>query len=95
MLKAFPEMRWQQIQAQARFRGFTKPKTCPKVLGIPILDAIRHRAFELNYSFSDLDAECHSRRYFQTTPRRINWKYVSRAIKYLGGTATVQWTDVE
>jgi hypothetical protein len=95
ILEAFSGLTWRQIDAQARFRGVKKPRTAPKLLGIPILDAIRRRAFELNYSFVDLDAECHSKRYFQSTPQTINWRYVGRAIEYLGGAATVQWTNPE
>jgi hypothetical protein len=95
ILERFPGMTWHQILGQARFRGFTRPKSGPKVLGVLILDAIRRRAFELNYSLTDLDAECRSKAYFQKAVRRVNWRYVARAIEYLDGDASVHWRNAE
>lgn len=93
LIEAFPGLTINQIVGQARFRGFQREKTGPKPLGIPILDAIRRRAFELNYSLTDLDAECRSKKYFQKATRSIIWKYVQRAIEYLEGVAVVRWQD--
>lgn len=53
---AFPHRTLTQTRKICRYRGIYRLKAPLKATGYPILDAIRLRCFEFNYSMRDLDA---------------------------------------
>lgn len=69
-----------------------RPRRPPKETGFLVVDRIRRRAFELRLSMNDLDALAQTRRYFRD-PRHLNWTYIGRALKVLGGRMTASWPD--
>jgi hypothetical protein len=79
-----------QVWRKASARGVRRPKRPPCLTGLAIVDAVRRRAFELNFSMKDLDTITGRNGYFRC-PRHVDWSAVQRILPYLGGCATVAW----
>jgi hypothetical protein len=93
---AFPDRTVDQLNSLARYHGLRRPRRRLKATGIPILDAIRERCFELNYSMVDLDALSRSKKYFQKAlwnTRSINFAAIGKAVVALDGQLDVRWRD--
>lgn len=94
---AFPGRTFDHIKQMARYFGFYRRRRRLQPTGIPIIDAVRDRAFELNYSMVDVDVLIGKGSYFQ----KAGWHYgnnvnkvaVWRAIEAMGGRLTVEWDD--
>jgi hypothetical protein len=94
ILTAFPSASWSRIQSAASRQHIVRKRR--RSTGHQLLDVIRARCDELNYSMVDLDALARTRRYF----RRCGWSCrkasvtkIAKAIQALGGTITVSWND--
>ena len=81
-----------QVYAKAGKHKVRRPRKRPKLTGIGIVDSIRQRAFDLNFTLSELDAATGGGSYFQS-PRSVRWPQVSRAVKLLGGRVAVAFND--
>ncbi len=81
-----------QLYAAASRRRIRRPRRRPKMLGVPVLDSIRQRAFDLNIPLRELDDATGQKHYFGS-PRCIRWKAVARAMKTLGGTPVAKWPE--
>lgn len=97
LLAAFPHRKLDHLRKLARYHGIYRAKSKLISTGFPIIDAVRNRCAELNYSMGDLDAIAQSKCYF----RKGNWRnsqtpnygHVCRAIEALGGKLTVDWGE--
>lgn len=79
-----------QLYAAAWKRQISRPRRRPKLVGIPILDSVRQRAFDMNISLRELDEATGQKKYF-SHPTSIRWTAVERAIRVLGGKFVVRW----
>lgn len=93
---AFPQFKLAHIRAIARYHGLSRPRKPFKLTGIPALDQIRQRAFELGYSMSDIDALARSKSYF----RQASWlsgfqhhRAIAKAIAALDGVVAADWHE--
>ena len=63
----------------------------------PLMDAIRKRSSALGYSLGDLHEVTGTKGRFRRNPwrhvRRINRRFVERAVEALGGHLTIVWDD--
>ncbi|TNV13246.1 SANT/Myb domain-containing protein [Ochrobactrum teleogrylli] len=94
LLQEFPTRTLAQLHALRKHYKISRPKPPLVATGYPILDAIRQRCAELNYSMVDLDALAHTKRYFQNGGWHsggINYKAVCKAIVALDGEISVCW----
>jgi len=81
-----------QVWAKAARCRLRRPKKPPKIVGIPLYDKIRRRAFDLHLSMRDLAEMTGSRSYFHGGSAIINWKAVLRAVDNLDGELVVRWS---
>lgn len=81
-----------QVWSKASGSHIRRPRRPPRPTGLAPVDAIRRRAFDLNFSMADLDAIAHRRGYFRR-PRRTDWDALQKVLPYLGGRATVFWGE--
>ncbi len=95
---SFPGVRAAQIRQMANLRGITKDRRPLPPTGIPVIDAIRQRAFELNLSMIDLDEMARTGIYFRSS----RWRYVGvrlvqvcRAIEALDGEISAVWRSLD
>jgi len=100
VLQAFPGLRWQQILGKLTHCHIRKKRRPPTVTGVPVIDAIRRRAFDLRISMRELDRIVCSPGYFvrhssfRTSKSRMHrWSdaYIYRAIEALGGDVLASW----
>ena len=79
-----------QLYGAAWKRRIRRPRRRPKLVGVPILDSIRQRAFDMNITLTELDEATGVKGYF-TSPRSLRWRPILKAIDILGGKAVVRW----
>jgi uncharacterized protein (DUF433 family) len=94
LLAAFPGLTMQQIRMFARYYGIRRGRRRLRATGIPIIDAIRERCFECNYSMVDLDDIAKTRRYFQAQDWHscgLNYRAIGKAVAALDGELSVNW----
>jgi hypothetical protein len=94
LMTIVPTVTWIATSCRARAAGARRLKRY-KPTGFPVLDAIRQRCLELNYSMVDLDAIAKTGGYF-TQARWIasgvaNVQKLARAAKALDGVMTIVW----
>lgn len=96
--EAFPGRSLVRIQQIARYYGFKRCRAQLTTTGFPVIDEIRQRCHQLNYSMVDLDNIARTKKYFQKacwfnrqTPNPL---YVLRAVEALGGKMTVEWDEL-
>lgn len=91
---AFPELTLSHIVKIANNHGMQRPRRPFVVTGIPAIDQIRARAFELHYTMPDIDKMARSKRYFQCAgwhSGHIHHRAIARAIKALDGAVSAEW----
>lgn len=85
---AFPDVDWQNLCAVARYYGYRRKKKPYKITGVPALDAVRSRCYDVKINMRELDEDCKTKRYFQRRGYRSeypNFRAINRAARYLGG----------
>lgn len=92
LTEMFPGKTRKQIWRKAFAMGYRRPRRPPKPTGMPLVDSIRARAFELRITMSDLDAFVARKRYF-VGPRHMDWIALQRAMTLLGGRPVVHWRE--
>jgi hypothetical protein len=93
---AFPHSTWTNIQQAARYHGFRRKSRRYKITGIPALDDVRSRCFEIQWTMVDLDKAARTRSYFRKSRwigKRINHRALGRAIEALDGVVQAQWNE--
>lgn len=94
---AFPHSTWVNIQQVARYRGMRRDRRVPyKITGIPALDEVRQRCFEIRWSMPDLDKAARTGNYFYRAGwigKRVNHRALGRAIEALDGVVQARWND--
>jgi hypothetical protein len=91
---AFPHIPLRKILNKARHVGMVRERIAPKILGVPVLDAVRQRAHDEGLTMVELDELASTRHYFQHSSRSIVWRHVAAAVNFLGG-ALMPWWDQE
>ncbi|MGV6876542.1 hypothetical protein ACUSIJ_28230 [Pseudochelatococcus sp. B33] len=79
-----------QIWNKACHLGIRRPRKRPRRTGLPLVDTVRDRAFDLGLTMTDLDTYVSTRRYF-VCPRSSNWHLLQKAIRELEGQVVVRW----
>lgn len=92
LAEMFPGKTRKQIWGKAFAMGYRRPRRPPKPTGMPLVDSIRTRAFELRISMTELDAFVARKRYF-VGPCHIDWTALQRAMTLLGGIPVVHWPE--
>ncbi|MCJ8509259.1 hypothetical protein MUU53_15185 [Rhizobium lemnae] len=85
---AFPGVEWDNICAVARYYGYRRKKRPYKLTGVPALDAVRSRCYDVKINMRELDEDCRTKTYFQKRgcrPQYPNFRAINRAAIYLGG----------
>lgn len=93
---AFPGIPLHKVYAKAGHIGVYRKRRPFKQTGIPSIDQIRGRAFQLNVSMVELDAMAKTRCYFQKGnwhTGNISYRAIGRATKALDGLLAVRWKD--
>ena len=90
LTEMFPGKSKRQIWGKAFAMGYRRPRRSPRKTGMPLVDSIRARAFELRITMTELDAFVARRRYF-VSPRHHDWTALQRAMNLLGGRPVVCW----
>lgn len=98
LLDAFPGYTLRELHDLASYYGLKRRVRAFASTGFPIIDAVRERARELNYSMPDVDEIAGTGKYFQKAGwfnhTRPNFVYVSRAVEALGGTLVTVWDEL-
>lgn len=93
---AIPGVEWRRICVAARYYGFKREKKPYKITGVPSLDSVRSKCYDIKWTMRDLDEECRTKRYFQTRGYRSeypNFRAIGKAVDFFGGFMVVQWPD--
>jgi len=97
LINQFPDYSRARIYSKARRLRIRRALPAFSCTGFPIVDQIRTRCRELNYSMVDLDELAGTNKYFQQAQWHgrdtYNGKYICRAIEALSGTVIAQWSD--
>jgi len=96
ILAAFPDLTKAQIKSCIKYRGIKCIRRRFCKTGIEIIDVVREKAYQMNFTMPDLDYMAGSKNYFShalwhNKSRRINKKAIWDAIEALGGKISVQW----
>ena len=92
LTQMFPGKSKRQIWGKACAMGYRRPRRPPKPTGMPLVDSIRARAFDLRITMTELDSFVARKRYF-VSPRHMDWTALQRAMTLLGGTPVVRWRE--
>lgn len=95
---AFPHSTWHNIQQTARYHGFRRKRKGYKLTGIPGLDEVRRRCFEIGWTMPDLDKAARTGKYFSKAGwigKRTNHRALGRAIEALDGAIMPEWARYE
>jgi len=98
LCEAFPFSTWQNIKAKAMYYKFRKRRVPFKLTGIPGLDEVRKRCYEIGWSMRDLDSAARTGSYFRRAGwigKRINHRALGRAIEALDGAVMPEWARYE
>lgn len=94
---AFPHSTWVNIRQVARYHGCRRDRRIGyKLTGIPALDEVRRRCFDIRWSMVDLDKAARTGTYFYRAGwigKKINHRALGRAIEALDGVVQAQWND--
>lgn len=96
LLEAFPFTTPQKLKAVAAYYGLYRPRRPYKLTGIPGLDEVRQRCFEIGWTMPDLDKMARTRSYFSKAGwigKKINHRALGRAIEALDGVVRAQWKE--
>jgi hypothetical protein len=92
LMTAFPGVSWTAICGKAEKLQFARKRRRPQSVDNPVLDAIRDRAFQYNWSLRNLDEFAGTKGYFRylrdcnCIPKK---RYILKAIKALDGHLSV------
>lgn len=92
LMEIFPGKSKRQIWGKANSMRYRRPRRAPKATGMPLVDCIRRRAFDLYITMTELDAIVGKARYF-VCPRYVDWRALQRAMEFLGGRPVVRWRE--
>ncbi len=92
LTEMFPGKSKQQVWHKANKMGYRRPRRAPKVTGMPLVDSIRRRAFDLHITMTELDAIVGKTRYF-VYPCYVDWRALQRAMEFLGGKPMIRWRE--
>lgn len=92
LTEMFPGKSKRQVWHKANKMGYRRPRRTPKATGMPLVDSIRRRAFDLHITMIELDAIVGKARYF-VCPRYVDWRALQRAMEFLGGRPMVRWRE--
>lgn len=90
----FPHSGWNAICKAALYHNLRRRRRPYKLTGIPALDEVRRRCFEIGWSMTDLDKAARTRSYFSKAGwigRRVNHRALGRAIEALDGVVLAHW----
>lgn len=90
---AFPDFTNSQVRSAAKTHRIPWPVLKPKILGVPVLDEVRQRAFGMNLSLVDLDEIAGGGQYFRKSNRYLDAKKLAAVVAFMGGQITVVWPD--
>ncbi len=94
--RQFPTRTLAQIHYLRQHYRISRKQQGFSVTGYPILDTIRLRCRNLNYSMVELDALAGTKRYFQKAiwhSGRLSYPAICKAIAALDGEISVRWRD--
>lgn len=91
---ALPHLRRVQIAAALKFHGLSLRQGF-KELGVPVLDAVRERAYAMNLSLIDLDEICGGGVYWQKCIRKPNWRRIEKVLEFVGGRLIVDLAPLD
>lgn len=94
LLAALPRLNRQQIKSKMRWMGWCLNPPF-KVMGVPILDAVRKEAHRQNRSLGELDEICGGKLYWQRSCKRISWWRVARVVDELGGRVSIEFNHAQ
>lgn len=81
-----------QVSNRLQYTKTNIAKRAPVLIGDPLVDAIRRRAFDLNISIVDLDRSLGRGKAFRSARWRLpSPRCLHQAVKALGGNLVVQW----
>jgi hypothetical protein len=99
LCEAFPHSSIVNIRYVARYHGMRRSRKPYKATGIPLLDEIRLRCFEIGWTMIDLDKAAKTKKYFRKSEwfgkNRINYKHLGRAIEALDGFVQAEWREYD
>ncbi|NTA37536.1 hypothetical protein [Agrobacterium salinitolerans] len=90
----FSHSSWINIQQVARYHGLRRRRLGYKPTGIPGLDEVRRRCFEIGWTMPDLDSAARTGTYFSRAGwigKKINHRALGRAIEALDGAVMPEW----
>jgi hypothetical protein len=95
--EAFPDVNIVHLTKIANNHRIYKKQRPFKSTGIPVLDEVRRRAFELGYSMVDLDAIAGTGKHFQKAywHPSPNYRAIAKAVIAMDGQLTAVWNDPE
>lgn len=94
IIALLPGHSWAAIIQFAARHGLRRPPKPLKLTGIKVIDQIKQRCRELNYSMSDLDKMARTKRYFQKAcwlNGHIHHRAIGKAVKILFGDLKADW----
>lgn len=95
LLVALPSRDATQIKFKARHLKLRRARPPLKPAGFELVDAIKQRAVELNYTMRDIDALACCAPYFYKAgwigKKRLNYSAINQAVEALGGRLVVVW----
>lgn len=91
----FPGCSLAQIKAKARHLGLRRPVKTYRMLGIPLLDAVRARAGDRQMSLVELDRLAGTVAYFQKSRKGPVLQWIAKGAAVLGGRLEIHWPEEE
>ncbi len=94
--ETFSHSTLKNIRKVAYYHGFRRKRVEYKPTGIPLLDAVRKRCFEIGWTLKDLDKAAKTKGYFHKAHwrgRHINYRALGRAIEALDGVVHAEWRE--
>lgn len=84
-----------QVANRLQYTKTHVAKRAPVLLGEPLVDAVRRRAFDLKISMVDLDRSLGKHKVFQNAWKQklVGPTHLHKAVKALGGSLVVQWEE--
>lgn len=94
LMRAFPHLRLEQITSKIRYLRLPRRKPRLARFEDAAIREVRWRAVQKGLSLRELDRLARTKRYFQTSTRRLVLKHVARAAAVLGGEICIEWEEV-
>ncbi|SFK81456.1 hypothetical protein SAMN04488498_113117 [Mesorhizobium albiziae] len=83
----------EQVASRLLYTRINIAKQPPKLLGDPLVDAIRRRAFDMRMTMAELDRSLGRRKTFQScfAGKRVSPAHIMHAVSALGGKMVIEW----